>query len=202
MRRGGTWFRELGKTEPGTKLYNVSGDVERPGTYELPLGVCLDELVEAAGGYRGTLRAFSPGGASSGFLPESKRVVPLSFKGLAAEGSMLGSAGVVVLNETRDLKAAVREQLAFFERESCGQCAPCRIGTRFVREALDRYQGAKASGANGASRVHLAQVADVAWEMNEGSICGLGQAAPLALTSAMEHFPDEFSGETGNNGHE
>jgi len=194
LQRGGRWFRELGKTEPGTKLYNVSGDVERPGTYELPLGVSLDELAAAAGGYRGTLRAFSPGGASSGFLPASKRDVPLSFKGLAAEGSMLGSAGVVVLNDTRDLTAAVREQLVFFERESCGQCAPCRIGTRFVREALDGYQQARGAGRNGASRSKLAQVADVAWEMNEGSICGLGQAAPLALTSAMEHFPSEFSG--------
>jgi NADH:ubiquinone oxidoreductase subunit F (NADH-binding) len=190
--RGGAWFEDLGRTEPGTKIYSLSGHVARPGNYELPLGVSLDELVEAAGGYVGELRAFSPGGASSGFLPASERGRPLDFKGLAAIGSMLGSAGVVVLNGEADLVAAVHEQLCFFERESCGQCAPCRIGTRFIREAVDRYRDRRGAGAGGA-RGELAQSAEVAWEMNEGSICGLGQAAPLALTTAMKHFPEEFT---------
>ncbi len=187
--RGGAWFRDLGRTGAGTKLYSVSGHVAQPGTYELPLGVTLDELADAAGGYVGTLRAFSPGGASSGFLPASERTRPLDFKALAEVGSMLGSAGVVVLNETADMVAAVREQLSFFEVESCGQCAPCRIGTRFLREALDRHVGAPDA------RRHLAQVADVAWEMNEGSICGLGQTAALPLTSALQHFAKDFDGE-------
>ena len=173
--RGGEWFKALGRTEPGTKLYSISGDVERPGTYELPLGVCLDELVEAAGGYRGELRAFSPGGASSGFLPASERTRPLDFASLAEIGSMMGSAGVVVLSSEYPIADAVRDQLWFFEVESCGQCAPCRIGTRFLREALDVRK--------------LDHVDDVAWEMTEGSICGLGQTAPLPLTSAMRHFP-------------
>ncbi len=181
--QGGSWFRALGKTEPGTKLYSISGDVARPGTYELPLGISLDELAQAAGGYLGTLMAFSPGGASSGFLPASERGRALDFKGLAAAGSMLGSAGVVVLNSANSMIDAVREQLVFFENESCGQCAPCRVGTRFLREALDR----KLRGES--SQQSLAQVAEVAWEMNEGSICGLGQAAALPLTTALNHFP-------------
>ncbi len=184
MHRGGEWFRALGRTGAGTKLYSISGHVNRPGNYELPLGVCLDELVEAAGGYQGTLRAFSPGGASSGLLPASERTRPLDFRALAEAGSMLGSAGVVVLNDTVDLMWAVRQQLSFFEAESCGQCAPCRIGTRFLREAVDRC--CADSGPD--PRRHLAQVAEVAWEMNEGSICGLGQAAPLPLTSLLTHF--------------
>jgi NADH:ubiquinone oxidoreductase subunit F (NADH-binding) len=175
VRRGGDWFRALGRTEPGTKLYSISGDVARPGTYELPLGVCLDELVEAAGGYRGELFAFSPGGASSGFLPASERTRPLAFKSLAAIGSMMGSAGVVVLGRDYPIADAVRDQLWFFEVESCGQCAPCRIGTRFLRESLDAGR--------------LDAVDEVAWEMTEGSICGLGQTAPLPLTSAVRHFP-------------
>jgi NADH:ubiquinone oxidoreductase subunit F (NADH-binding)/NADH:ubiquinone oxidoreductase subunit E len=190
--RGGQWFKELGKTEPGTKLYSVSGHVARPGNYELPLGVSLDELVEAAGGYIGELKAFSPGGASSGFLPASERTRPLDFSSLVEIGSMLGSAGVVVLNDTVDMRWAVAQQLRFFEVESCGQCAPCRIGTRFEREAVERFIHDRDHGRAGA-RVHLAQVEDVAWEMVEGSICGLGQTAPLPLTSAMRHFPDEFS---------
>lgn len=201
---GGDWFRALGRTEPGSKLYCVSGHVARPGTYELPLGVSLDELVEAAGGYVGTLKAFSPGGASSGFLPASMRELPLDFKSLADAGSMLGSSGVVVLNDTVDMKWAVRQQLRFFEDESCGQCAPCRIGTYYLRESVDRQYGVAAGQGVDASEVrepqpapdasgHLAHAADVAWQMNEGSICGLGQAAPLPLTTAMEHFPEDFA---------
>ncbi|HEX6203172.1 MAG TPA: NADH-ubiquinone oxidoreductase-F iron-sulfur binding region domain-containing protein, partial [Thermoanaerobaculia bacterium] len=185
LRRGGAWFRALGRSEPGTKLYCVSGHVARPGTYELPLGVTLDELAAAAGGYVGTLKAFSPGGASSGFLPAAERGRPLSFKALAEAGSMLGSGGVVVMNDTVDVLWAAREQLRFFEDESCGQCAPCRIGTRYLREAVDRQLAGEGNSAA------LAHVAEAAWEMNEGSICGLGQAAALPLTSALKHFSEE-----------
>ena len=180
IERGGAWFQGLGRTGPGTKLYCVSGDVVRPGTYETPLGVSLDELVALAGGYVGELKAFSPGGASSGFLPAAERGRALDFKALSEVGAMLGSAGVVVLNDTRDLPEAVLTQLEFFEAESCGQCAPCRIGTQLLRRNCEADTGWEL--------VH-----DVAWEMNEGSICGLGQAAPLPLTSLMRWFPEEVS---------
>ena len=188
VRRGPAWFKGLGRTGPGSKLYCISGHVMRPGVYELPLGVSLDELVAVAGGYVGELKAFSPGGASSGFLPASERHRPLDFKSLAEAGSMLGSAGVVVLNDTVDLAWAVRQQLRFFEVESCGQCAPCRIGTRFLREALDHGL------SHGHDPQRLELTAEAAWEMNEGSICGLGQAAPLPLTTTMKHFPEAFGG--------
>jgi NADH:ubiquinone oxidoreductase subunit F (NADH-binding) len=190
VRRGGAWFKALGRTEAGSKLYCVSGHVARPGTYELPLGVTLDELVDAAGGYVGTLKAFSPGGASSGFLPADQRGLALDFKTLGQAGSMLGSAGVVVLNDTIDMKWAALEQLRFFEAESCGQCAPCRIGTRYLSEALQ--DNLEHGAAGGTTPRALAHVADVAWQMNEGSICGLGQAAPLPLTSALKYFPEDF----------
>ncbi len=113
------------------------------------------------------------------------RDLPLDFASLAGVGSMLGSAGVVLLNDSVDIAEAAREQLSFFELETCGQCAPCRIGTRVLRQATDRFllMGEPKS---------LRDVDDVAWEMEEGSICGLGIAAPLALTSAMKHFPDAF----------
>ncbi len=185
LRRGGAWFRGLGRTEAGTKLYCLSGHVVRPGVYEAPMGVPLGELLELAGGVDGTLKAFSPGGASSGFLPASMAGVPLDFKALAAAGSMLGSAGIVVLNETADMVAAALSQAVFFEDESCGQCSPCRIGTRLLRRALERY---RESGDPAA----LAEVDEVSWGMGEASICGLGQAAPLPLTSARQYFPAEF----------
>ncbi len=191
VQRGGEWFKALGRTGPGSKLYCISGDVKRPGIYELPLGISLDELVSHAGGYEGELYAFSPGGASSGFLPASERGRPLDFKALAEAGSMLGSAGVVVLNDRADLAWAVRQQLRFFEVESCGQCAPCRIGTRFLRERMDALVQKKEP----TSPQRLQQAAEVAWEMNEGSICGLGQAAALPLTTTLQYFPEVLSHE-------
>ncbi|MFT5432180.1 MAG: NADH:ubiquinone oxidoreductase subunit F (NADH-binding) [Myxococcota bacterium] len=185
LQNGGEAFKSLGRTEAGSKLYCVSGHVQKPGVYELPLGATLDELVTVAGGYVGTPLAFSPGGASSGFLPMDFRETPLDFKSLQAAGSMLGSAGVVVLNETVDIAVATRDQAIFFEDESCGQCAPCRIGTRYSRQALDRY-------LDSGDPKHLGYLADVAWEMDEGSICGLGIAASLPILTAMRHFPDAF----------
>jgi NADH:ubiquinone oxidoreductase subunit F (NADH-binding) len=183
--RGGNRFRAHGRTEAGTKLYCISGHVKQAGVYELPLGVSLDELVAAAGGYAGTPRAFSPGGASSGFLPMSFRELPLDYKHLADAGSMLGSAGVVVLNDSVDLVEAVRWQLEFFERESCGQCAPCRIGTRYLHRRVNAFLE---SGRTD----ELNRAADVGWEMEEGSICGLGMVAAKPLESARLHFPECF----------
>jgi NADH:ubiquinone oxidoreductase subunit F (NADH-binding) len=185
IHRGGEWFRSLGRTEAGSKLYCISGHVVAPGVYELPLGVSLDELVEASGGYVGNPVAFSPGGASSGFLPISKRRLPLDYKHLADAGSMLGSAGVVVINDTVDMAKAAAWQLEFFERESCGQCAPCRIGTQYIRRQVDQFiqLGDPAT---------LEMTDDVGWEMEEGSICGLGMVAAKPLESARKHFPDAF----------
>ena len=184
LNRGGEWFRNAGRTEAGTKLYCLSGHVQTPGVYEAPMGVTMRELLEMAGGVVGELKAFSPGGASSGFLPASAVDVAMDFKSLSETGSMLGSAGVVVLNTTADMVDASLIQAVFFEDESCGQCAPCRIGTQILRQALERYR----AGEPGA----LANIREVAWGMQEASICGLGQAAALPLLSAVKYFPQEF----------
>ncbi len=185
VERGGAWFRERGRTEPGTKLYCISGHVQTPGVYELPLGSTMNELVAAAGGPLGAPRAFSPGGASSGFLPMSMADVPLDFKGLVEVGSMLGSAGAVLLNDTVDMARAARWQQVFFEDETCGQCAPCRIGCSLQRSAIDRFLASRDPAT-------LEHVEEVHWEMEEGSICGLGMVASLPLVSAMKHFPEDF----------
>lgn len=185
IHRGGQHFKDLGRTEAGSKLYCISGHIEMPGVYELPLGVTLEELVDAAGGYTGTPLAFSPGGASSGFLPIAMRELPLDYKNLAEAGSMMGSAGVVVLNDTVDMAQAAGWQLEFFERESCGQCAPCRIGSRYLRRQNDAYLKL-------GDPIAFEHADDVAWEMEEGSICGLGMVAAKPLESARKHFPDHF----------
>ena len=189
IKHGGDWFKNLGRSEPGTKLYCISGHVNAPGVYELPLGVSLDELVEAAGGYEGTPIGFSPGGASSGFLPISNRDLPLDYKNLSEAGSMMGSAGVVVLNDTVDMAKAAAWQSEFFAVESCGQCAPCRIGTQYIRRQVDKFVQLGDATA-------LSMTADVGWEMEEGSICGLGMVAAKPLESAMQHFPDAFKNRT------
>lgn len=185
FRNGGAKFKALGRTEAGSKLYCISGHVNKPGVYELPLGATLDELVAVAGGYDGKPKAFSPGGASSGFLPISKSNTPLDFKSLAKEGSMLGSAGVVVLNDTVDMAKAAQWQLEFFEVESCGQCAPCRIGSRYLHRQTTKYLKTGDPSA-------LKHAADIGWEMEEGSICGLGMVAAKPLESAMKYWPEEF----------
>ncbi|MEM7483458.1 MAG: NADH-ubiquinone oxidoreductase-F iron-sulfur binding region domain-containing protein [Acidobacteriota bacterium] len=186
LQRGGRWFRDLGRTAPGSKLYCISGDVARPGVYELPLGVSMAELLAAAGGPVGTLKAFSPGGASSGFLPASQMDIAMDFKTLGEAGSMLGSAGVVVLNDEASMLEAAISQAIFFEDESCGQCAPCRIGTQMIRQALARFRDDRTSVAA------LEHLQEVSWGMAEASICGLGQAASLPLTSARKYWPEEF----------
>ncbi|MCC7508693.1 MAG: SLBB domain-containing protein [Planctomycetes bacterium] len=182
---GGAKFKAHGRTEAGSKLYCISGHVNKPGVYELPLGATLDDLVVVAGGYMGNPMAFSPGGASSGFLPIEKRNVPLDFKGLQKEGSMLGSAGVVVLNDTVDMAKAAQWQLEFFELESCGQCAPCRIGSRYLHNQVSKYLKTGDPGA-------LKHANDVGWEMEEGSICGLGMVAHKPLVDALKYFPKAF----------
>ena len=133
----------------------------------------------------GTLKAFSPGGASSGYLPASKVDVAMDFKTLQQEGCMLGSAGVVVLNDTVDMVEAALHQAVFFEYESCGQCSPCRIGTQIVRQTLERYLEHRDPSV-------LSHLDEVSWGMEKASICGLGQAASWPLTSAMKYFPEEF----------
>ncbi|MCP3957332.1 MAG: NADH-quinone oxidoreductase subunit F [bacterium] len=185
LKRGGEWFKAAGRTEAGSKLYCLSGHVRNPGVYEAPLGLTMAELLELAGGATGTLKAFSPGGASSGFLPSGQLDVAMDFKSLAAAGSMLGSAGVVVLDDSVDMVEAALSQAVFFEDESCGQCSPCRIGTQIIRQTLERYLESRDPGT-------LADLTEVAWGMGEASICGLGQAAALPLTSAMKYFPEEF----------
>lgn len=192
VRRGGDWFRKAGATEAGSKLYCLSGHVRRPGVYEAPMGTSLRRLLELAGGVDGRLKSFSPGGASSGFLPAGQIDIAMDFRSLREAGSMLGSAGVVVLNETVDMVEAALAQMVFFEEESCGQCSPCRIGTQIVRQALESHRAG--------DRDALSYVHEVAWGMREASICGLGQAASLPLTSAMKYFPEEFGLSPETNG--
>ena len=186
--RGAAWFEGLGRGDAaGSKLYSVSGHVAQPGVYELAMGATVAELIEAAGGVvGGALKAFSPGGASSGFLPASEVGLALDFGPLQAAGSMLGSAGVVILNEHTDMLRAAISQLRFFRDESCGQCAPCRVGTQVMVTMLERLAAGEGTTAD------VDTLARVGWEMEAGSICGLGQAAPFPVQHLLRFWPEEL----------
>ena len=133
LEHGGAWFAAIGtERSSGTKLFCVSGHVERPGVYEAPMGVSFREIIEdLCGGIRGgrRLKAFIPGGSSAPVLPADKVDTPADFESVAQAGSMLGSGGVIVMDETVDMVWALENLLTFYAHESCGQCTPCREGS-------------------------------------------------------------------------
>ena len=188
--RGGAWYAGIGTHEcPGTKLYSVSGHVQNPGVYELPMGVTLRELIfEHAGGMkddRGFKAAF-PGGASSACLDESELDVRLDFNSLAAAGSMLGSGAVMVLNDTADMVEVAYVLTSFFEHESCGKCTPCREGLFWVKKVMKSILDGRGSEAD------LDLLLDVCGGIQSTSFCGLGEASVNPIISTIAKFRGEY----------
>jgi NADH:ubiquinone oxidoreductase subunit F (NADH-binding)/NADH:ubiquinone oxidoreductase subunit E len=188
--RGAEWFKSQGRDEAaGLKFLALSGHVQRPGVYEVPLGISAATLIYEYGGGLPpgrTLKAFSPGGASSGFLPASMVETPLEFQALAKVGSMLGSGAVVAVADPTCMLDLALNVVKFFRNESCGKCVPCRTGS----EKLVQTLGEIARGEG--SKDDLDTISDLAEAMQLTSICGLGQAAPLPITSVVRHFRDEI----------
>jgi NADH-quinone oxidoreductase subunit F len=168
----------------GTKLFCLSGNVERPGVYEVPFGATLRELLELAGGVAGgrELQAILMGGAAGGFLRPDELDLPLTFEGAREAKTTLGSGVVLVLDDRVDLPRFLQRIAAFFRNESCGQCVPCRVGTVRQQEALARLASGRTRGGAGAE---LALVAEIGQCMRDASICGLGQTASSAIESAI-----------------
>lgn len=164
-----------------TKLFCVSGHVERPGLYEVPFGTTLRELLALAGGvWRGRgLQAVLVGGAAGSFLSPERLDVPLTFDGLRGAGATLGSGAIVVLDETAPLWESVRRIARFFREESCGQCVPCRVGTQRQLEIVERLAGGRGRPQD------AVLLREVAAAMTDASICGLGQTAAGAVLSAL-----------------
>ena len=165
----------------GLRTYSVSGRVAAPGVYLLPAGSTIRDVIEAAGGMAEgqALKAYQPGGPSSGLLPAHMDDIPLDFDTLQPHGSFIGSAAVVVLSDQDSARAAALNMLRFFEDESCGQCTPCRVG---CEKAVKLMQ---------APRWDKGLLEELSTTMVDASICGLGQAAPNPIRSVMKHFPDE-----------
>ncbi|HXO20339.1 MAG TPA: NADH-quinone oxidoreductase subunit NuoF [Thermoanaerobaculia bacterium] len=187
--RGADWYRSIGTDEKNTgpKLYAISGHVERPGTYEYPIGVTFREMLEGAGGmYKGgTLKAFIPGGASAPILPADKIDIKMDFDTVAKAGSMLGSAAVIVMDDTTCLVRAVARLAKFFNHESCGQCTPCREGTNWMELLLKRIEHGE--GRAGDPQLLLS----ISGNVGGNSLCALGDAAIGPVRSLVQTFRPE-----------
>ena len=193
---GGEAYAKIGTPEStGTKLFCLSGCVERPGVYEVPLGTTLRALIEKAGGVRGghKLQAVLLGGAAGTFLTPDEIDVPLSFEGVRAIKATLGSGVVMLFDDRIDLRKIVARIARFFREESCGQCVPCRVGTVRQEELLERLASGKSNGNANGERALLGEIGQA---MRDASICGLGQTASSAVESALAKF-DLFGAKTG-----
>jgi NADH-quinone oxidoreductase subunit F len=177
-------YRSAGTQEsPGSKLFCLSGDVQRPGVYEVPYGTRLEALLQLAGGTDGELQGVLLGGAAGRFAGPEALGLPMSFEGLRAAGLPLGSGVVMVLNTRRDLRQFLFSLAHFFAHESCGKCFPCQLGTQRQLEILTKV----AEGTAGAA--DLRALRDVEFTMTHASICGLGMTAGGAVISALDRWP-------------
>jgi NADH-quinone oxidoreductase subunit F len=183
-------FRQVGRPkDSGTRVYGVSGPVKRPGIYELPVGVLLRELIfEHAGGLKDgrVLKAVIPGGMSAPVLTASEIDIPMDFDSLAQAGSMLGSAGVIVIDETTPILAVLKKVTKFYAHESCGQCTPCRLGTAWMDKIVTRMR--KGEGR----RADLETLLRLAAGIRGRTMCPMGDAAAMPVQSLVQKFRPEL----------
>jgi len=189
LMRGADWHKAQGLAgTAGLKFIGVSGDVVRPGVYEVPMGTPVSELISRyAGGLPSgkKLKAFAPSGPSAGFLPAAMAEVRLDFKSLADAGSMLGSGALVVFAEGTCMLDMALNATQFFRNESCGKCVPCRVGSQKLVDLLTDWTQGHGSSTD------LTLFDELADALRLTSICGLGQVVPAPIASVMKHFRDE-----------
>ncbi|MGA2879381.1 MAG: NAD(P)H-dependent oxidoreductase subunit E [Bryobacteraceae bacterium] len=188
--QGVEWYKSQGQGgAAGLKFVGISGDVRKPGVFEIPMGLPMSEVIfNLAGGIVDgkKLKAFAPSGPSSGYLPASKADVRLDFKSLAAIGSMLGSGAIVVCAEGRCMLDMALNAVKFFRNESCGKCVPCRMGSQKMVDILTGWTLGKGSAAD------MVLIDDLTEALKLTSICGLGQFAHSPLSSVLLHFREEI----------
>jgi NADH-quinone oxidoreductase subunit F len=193
LKKGNEWFKSMGtEKSPGPKIFSICGHVERPGNYEIPLGVTLKEAIyDLAGGIPNgkKLKAVVPGGISAPILTAdevNEGTISLDFESLAGAGTMLGSGGIIVMDEDTCMVDALWNTQRFFHHESCGQCTPCREGTGWIEKISARLE-------RGKGKVEEVPLLDeVAWNMVGRTICVLADAAAMPTRSYVQKFKDEF----------
>jgi NADH:ubiquinone oxidoreductase subunit F (NADH-binding) len=178
--KGADWFGSMGtERSKGTKVFSVSGDVRSPGVYELVLGSPLRELVEELAGAE-NIRMVQIGGATGRILPYDKIDTPLAFE------DVLGAGAVIVFNQSRDVIDVVYRTMEFLVEESCGKCTPCRQGTEVMVEIMERFHHGEGRPKD------VKDLEDLSATMMLTSLCGLGQAAPNAITDSLQYFRDAY----------
>jgi NADH-quinone oxidoreductase subunit F len=189
-RRGADWFSAIGpEKSPGPKLYCLSGHVRKPGLYELPMGISLRELVEEHGGGAREgqkIKAVIPGGVSAPLIPESGLDVSMDYDSLAAVNTMLGSAGVIVLDDSDCVVRVAARITDFFKDESCGKCTPCRDGLDWAAKILHRVEDGQGTHED------IDQLEYLCGSIFGNTFCPLGDGAAWALEGTLKHFRDEF----------
>ena len=190
MREGADWFVNLGpKNNAGTKIFSVSGHVNKPGNYEVPLGISFRELLEMSGGMLNgkKLKAVIPGGSSVPVLPAELIIdCNMDYDSLQSAGSMLGAGSVIVMDESTCMVEMLERIAYFYWEESCGQCTPCREGTGWLYRILRRIRSGRAQ------LEEVDQLVDVANRIEGRTICALGEAAAWPVQSFIKHFRHEF----------
>jgi len=190
IRNGGDAFLNVGKpNNGGTKLFSISGDVERPGNYEIPMGTPFSTLLELAGGVRAgrKLKAVIPGGSSMPVLPANIMMdCTMDYDSIAKAGSMLGSGAVIVMDDSRCMVKSLLRLSYFYMHESCGQCTPCREGTGWLWRMMDRIENGKGRPED------IDMLNSVADNIQGRTICALGDAAAMPVRAFIKHYRDEF----------
>jgi len=193
IERGAEWYRSFGtEKSPGVKIFCLSGRVNRPGNYELPLGTTFRELIfEHGKGIPDSkqIKAIMAAGASSALIVADERALdtPMDYESVPALGAQLGSASIIVIDETVSMDWLIRKTIHFFQHESCGKCTPCREGTYWMKHIIDRIHRGEASQND----VEL--LYDVASQMRGKCLCALGEFSIEAVLSALERFPKDFA---------
>lgn len=188
--KGADWYASMGtERSKGTKTFAVGGNVAKPGLIEVPMGITLREIIfDVAGGIKDgrTFKAVQTGGPMGGCLTAEHLDLPLDYEALSQAGSMMGSGGLVVMDETSCMVDIARFFMDFTQAESCGKCTPCRVGTRRILELLQKICDGK--GEHG----DLEKLEDLCHEVAKNSLCGLGQGAPNPVLSTLKHFRHEY----------
>jgi NADH:ubiquinone oxidoreductase subunit F (NADH-binding) len=190
IRDGAEWYRSLGIGDAaGTKVYCISGHITNPGAYELPMGITAHELIYDHGGgipEDKDIKAFFPGGLSSGVLPASMTHIKLDYDSLTQVGSLLGSGAMIVMDDSVCMVDVALRATKFFTHESCGECTPCRIGTQKIFQTLDHISTGQASWHD------VAMARELALRTSKDSRCGLGQVAAKPFLTTLAHFTSEY----------
>ena len=190
IERGAAWYSSIGtETSKGTKVFALTGKICNTGLVEVPMGVTLREIVEDLGGGApdgGTVKAVQTGGPSGGCIPASLFDTPVDYESLAKVGSIMGSGGMVVMDEATNMVELAKFYMEFCMDESCGKCIPCRVGTVQIHRLLEKITAGHATPTDIEHLHALCQL------VRETSLCGLGQSAPNPVISTLKYFPEEY----------